>query len=103
MNKTNSEVTLGPPMEKKIPSVAAGFSLTKLLNCADVEMALSPTGEKEAQDIPQLLQQLLSQGHSCRLYQAQSLCPALGDPRQRQRNLPAAEISTSTTARSNTT
>lgn len=97
MNKTLTEVTLGPPMET-IRSVAAGFSLTKLLSCADVGMALSHTG-----DIPQLLQQLLSQGHSCRLYQAQSLCPASEDPRQRQRNLTAAEISTSTTARSTTT
>lgn len=40
---------------KKIPSVAAGFSLTNLLHCADVEMALSYTGEKGAGDIPQLL------------------------------------------------
>lgn len=46
MNKTsNSEITLGPAL-RKIPSVAAGFSLTNLLNCADVGMALGSTGEE---------------------------------------------------------
>ena len=64
--------------KKKIPSVAAGSSLTNL-NCLDTVVALGSQGKKEL-DIPQLPAPASSQGYSCSLYHTQSLRTATGIP-----------------------